>query len=301
MIEPNPNRPKLRVVLLGGSGLLGGAFRAAWAAHPAIDLRPLSRAEVNLTQIDAIPAALDGLACDVLINAAAYTRVDDAETAGGRELAMAVNGRAPGVLARWASQAGAQLVHFSTDYVFDGRKPTPYTEADAPCPISAYGESKRLGEELVQEAGPQHLVVRLSWLCGPARPAFPQWLLGQAASQTEVRVVSDKVACPTWAPDAVAMLERLLLRPDPPAGLLHLCHPPACTWLEWGQAILHAAHVAGLPLLTRRLTPVAIRDLPGLTARRPPQSALDTSRLAGLLGTAPRPWTSFTGEMARPV
>ena len=301
MSEPDQKRPKLRVVLLGGSGLLGGAFRAAWAAHPAIDLLPLSRAEVNLTQIDRIPAALDGLACDVLVNAAAYTRVDDAETAGGRELAMALNGQAPGVLAQWAAQHGARLVHFSTDYVFDGRKQTGYTEADAPCPISAYGESKRLGEELVLNAGPRHLVVRLSWLCGPARPAFPQWLLGQAASQTEVRVVADKVACPTWAPDVVAMLEHLFLRPDPPTGVLHLCHPPACTWLEWGQAILDAARAAGLPLLTHCLTPVAIRDLRGLTARRPPHSVLDTSRLAGLLGTAPRPWTDFVGEMARPV
>ena len=298
--DPN-DRPRIRAVLLGGSGLLGGALRQVWAARPEIELVPLSRAELNLTQPDRIEAALEGLEFDLLVNAAAYTRVDDAETAGGRELAMTVNGEAAGRLAVCAAARGTKLLHFSTDYVFDGRKDSPYTETDPTNPLGAYGESKRVGEERVLEASGRHLVVRLSWLCGPARPAFPEWVLAQAAARPEVRVVSDKLACPTWAPDVAERLLPLVAGPTEACGLLHFCHPPGCSWLEWGQRILDVATASGVELQTRRLTPVAIADLHGMAAPRPAYSVMDTGRFAAISGRAAADWTEWLPQMAGKV
>lgn len=290
--------PRLRTILLGGSGLLGAALREAWSAQPDIELLPLSRAELNLTQPDRLAETLDSIPFDLLLNAAAYTRVDDAETTGGRELAMTVNGTAAGVLASCAARQRARMIHFSTDYVFDGSSPAPYREGDPPNPVSAYGRSKLAGEELVLAASPRHLVIRLSWLCGPGRPAFPEWLLSQAMTRPEVRVVSDKWACPTWAPDLAERLLGLVRMPAETAGILHFCHGPACSWLDWGQQILDTAAAAGRPLQTTRLTPVSIADLPGMAARRPACSTLATERWEAITGTAPPPWTRWLAAMA---
>lgn len=290
--------PRLRTILLGGSGLLGAALREAWSAQPDIELLPLSRAELNLTQPDRLAETLEAMPFDLLLNAAAYTRVDDAETPGGSELAMTVNGTAAGVLASCAARHGARMIHFSTDYVFDGSSPVPYREVDPPSPVSAYGRSKLAGEELVLAASPRHLVIRLSWLCGPARPAFPEWLLSQAMTRPEVRVVADKWACPTWAPDLAERLLGLVRMPAATSGILHFCHGPPCSWLDWGQHILDTAAAAGRPLQTTRLTPVSIADLPGMAARRPAHSALATNRYEAITGSAPLPWTTWLPAMA---
>jgi dTDP-4-dehydrorhamnose reductase len=290
--------PRIRAILLGGSGLLGAALREAWSAQPDIELLPLSRAELNLTQPDRIAEVLEGVPFDLLLNAAAYTRVDDAETSGGRELAMTVNGTAAGVLADCAARKAARMIHFSTDYVFDGSSRTPYRESDTPSPVSVYGQSKLVGEELVLAASPRHLVVRLSWLCGPARPAFPEWLLSQAMTRPEVRVIADKWACPTWAPDLAERLLDLVRMPAETAGVLHFCHGPPCSWLDWGQQILDTAAAAGRQLQTTRLTPVSIAELPGMAARRPTFSALATDRFVEITGEPPRPWTTWLPAMA---
>lgn len=275
-----------RVVLLGGSGRLGGAFRRAWAGRREFLLTEFPRAEVNLTQPGQIIQALERAEFDLLINAAAYTQVDDAEVQP--ELATAVNAKAPGLLAELCAARGARMVHFSTDYVFDGAQPRPYRETDPACPLNTYGLSKREGEQRVAIASPHHLILRLAWLFGPGRDSFPEWVLQQAMHHDEVKVVSDKTGSPTFSEDVPGWVEALLALPD--AGLVHLVNGPHCTWQQYAQGVLDAARTLGWPLRATTATPVPLSSLPGLTARRPEQSALDTAKFTRLTGLTPRPW-----------
>jgi dTDP-4-dehydrorhamnose reductase len=276
-----------RVVLLGGSGRLGAAFRRAWAGRPEFVLTEFPRAEVNLTQAGQITGALERVEFDLLVNAAAYTQVDDAEVQP--ELATAVNARAPGLLADLCAARGARMVHFSTDYVFDGERTRPWQETDPAGPLNTYGLSKWEGEQRVAAASPHHLILRLAWLFGPGRDAFPEWVLQQAVHHEEVRVVSDKIGSPTYSEDVPGWVEALL--PLPQAGLVHLVNGPACTGQEDAQGVLDEAKFLGWPLRTTTATPVPLSSLPGLTARRPGQSALDTGKFTRLTGLTPRPWT----------
>ncbi len=281
-----PAAPLRRVVLLGGNGLLGGAFRRAWSAHPGFDVTEFTRAELNLTRPDQIRRTLDTLEFDLLVNAAAYTQVDDAEVQP--ELAMAVNAHAPGLLAELCAARRARLVHFSTDYVFDGDSPRPWRETDPARPLNAYGRSKLEGEQRVAAASPDHLILRLAWLFGPGRDAFPEWVLQQAMRHPAVRVVSDKTGCPTCATDVPGWTEALLQTSA--RGIVHVVNGPACTWQEYAQGVLDAAAALHWPLHTATATPVLLSSLPGLTAARPLQSALETGKFTSLTGLTPRPW-----------
>lgn len=287
-----PTVTPCRVVLIGGDGLLGSAFRQAWSGHRAYEIKEFPRAELNLTRPDQIQQTLDHTPFDLLINAAAYTQVDDAEVQP--DLAMAVNARAAGALAELCAARGARMVHFSTDYVFDGLKTRPYTENDPPNPLGTYGRSKAEGEALVAAASPQHLIIRLAWLFGPGRDAFPEWVLHQALRHDEIRVVSDKTGTPTYSMDVPGWVKALLS--GPASGLVHLVNGPPCSWLEYAQGVLHAASARGWPLRTTEITPVPLSSLPGLTATRPVQSALDTSHFTRLTGITPRPWTEAMAQ-----
>jgi dTDP-4-dehydrorhamnose reductase len=282
-----------RVVLLGGNGLLGGAFRRAWTADGRFSLTEFTRAELNLTRPEQIQGALERTEFDVLINAAAYTQVDDAEVQP--ELAMAVNAQAAGILAEVCTARRATMVHFSTDYVFDGRQSRPYVETDAVQPVSAYGRSKWEGEQRVAASSPQHLILRLAWLFGPARDAFPEWVLQQACRHAEVRVVSDKTGSPTCSLDVPGWVEALLAVPEA-SGVIHLVNGPDCTWQEYAQGVLDAAAALDWPLRATRATPVPLSSLPGLTAQRPVQSALDTEKFTQLTGLRPRPWSAAMSD-----
>lgn len=284
---PSASLPGIsRVLLLGGHGLLGSAFRRAWSARPGITLTEFTRAELNLTRPGQIRQLLEHTEFDLLVNAAAYTQVDDAEVQP--ELAMAVNADAPGVLAELCAARGARMVHFSTDYVFDGTRPGLYTEEDTPGPISTYGQSKWEGEKLVAAASPDHLILRLAWLFGPGRDAFPEWVLHQARRHPEVRVVSDKTGSPTYSGDVPGWVDALLACQA--SGVFHLVNQPACSWLDYAQGVLDAALAKGWSLRTAQATPVLLSSLPGLTARRPLQSALATAKFTRATGITPRPW-----------
>jgi dTDP-4-dehydrorhamnose reductase len=190
----------------------------------------------------------------------------------------------------------ARMVHFSTDYVFDGKGSKPYTEEDEPNPVSVYAESKLAGEEKVLSASERHLIVRLSWLFGPGRPAFPEWVIGQAQKQDNVAVISDKIASPTYAVDVADWLLPLL---DPDAsngGLLHLCNGGECAWNEYAAFVLGRAAEHGVPLRTKAVDPVPMSSLAGLSARRPTYSTLDSSRFRNLTGITPRPWKEAVAE-----
>lgn len=271
-----------------GSSLLP-ALRAALGPVRCID-----RAELNLTDPGRIEAVLEPVEFDWIINAAGYTAVDDCEV--NERLAYLVNAEAPQKLAEIAAARGARLLQFSTDYVFDGGAFLPYREDDVPNPVSVYGKSKRAGEERVLAASRRHTVVRLSWLFGPGRAAFPRWVLRKALSDGCVRIVSDKSACPTFGPDLAQWVVTLLQVPTFPGGLVHACNSGVCTWMEYGEHVLRCAVASRLLPAEVPVEPVRLADLPGLIAPRPLYSALDTSLFTAITGVNPRPWQDAVAD-----
>jgi dTDP-4-dehydrorhamnose reductase len=230
------------------------------------------------------------------VNAAAYTAVDDAER--DEPLAMTVNGAAVGVIAEEARRAGALLVHYSTDYVFDGRKDAPYAEDDPPCPVNAYGRSKLAGEVAIREAGGSHVILRTSWVYDARGRNFLRTILGLVAERDELRIVADQIGAPTPAAGiarataaivAAALAERAEGRFAP--GLFHLTASGATSWHGFAAAILDGARRRGLLAAgcAPRLVPVATEEYPR-PAARPRNSRLACARLKERFGVALPPW-----------
>jgi dTDP-4-dehydrorhamnose reductase len=242
------------IVLLGSSGRLGSALERHFSRDPGVALQAFDRGQVNLVNPRLIDEALSPLDFEWLINCAAYTAVDDCEMQSGH--AYMVNDHAVGQLARLCAAKGARMIHFSTDYVFDGTKREPYTERDTPNPINVYGRSKLFGEQQVLGADARHLVIRLSWLFGPGRPAFPEWVLRQASSG-RVRVIADKIGCPTYSEDVSQWLRPLIFGNLETGGLLHLCNQPECSWFDYAKEVLALAGCSLDP------EPITMADLPG--------------------------------------
>lgn len=274
-----------KILVVGSGGRLGSMLCARYAGtHEVVGLW---RDRIDLGDPESVKAAVGPPDFDLLILAAALTAVDHCETHEAE--AHAVNAHAPELIARLCAAKGARMIHFGSDYVFDGELDRPYTEEDEARPISVYGASKLAGELAVAEASDRHLVVRVSWLFGPGRPAFPEWIVKQAAEREEVAIPADKVACPTHAGDLVDLLEPLLFRDDA-SGILHLCNSRPCTWQEWGQHCIDAAIGTGVPLKTHRIGGTTLDAIPAFVAKRPANSAMDTSKYTRLTGIVPRSW-----------
>jgi len=242
------------------------------------------RAELDVTDWEAVSSVVRRLRPDVIFNGAAYNKVDGAEAETGR--ALEVNALAPGLLARAAGTVGALLVHFSTDYVFDGSSTTPYREDDCPAPLGAYGVSKLAGERLVLASPGEHLVVRTSSVFGRGGNrqkggSFIERILEQARAGQPLRVVSDQTFSPTYAPDlaeAAIALARAGAR-----GLVHVANAGSCSWHEFATRGLALAGIDA------PVAAISAAEL-GLAARRPAYSVLDTGRYRGLGLKALRPW-----------
>jgi len=274
----------LRILLTGRNGQVGWELQKALA--PLGELTALGRAELDLRDAGRIREAVRASNADAIVNAAAYTAVDKAESE--REAAFAVNATAPGVLAEEAKRSGALLVHYSTDYVFDGEKPAPYVEEDEPNPINAYGASKLAGERAIAASGCRTLILRTSWVYGPRGANFYLTMLRLARERPELRVVDDQVGAPTSSL-AIARATAQLLRPGA-HGLYHLSAAGRTSWCGFARAILARAGIA---------TPVvAIRteDYPA-PAKRPRNSRLDCSRLRADFGVALAPWEEGLAEV----
>ena len=274
----------MRILLTGRNGQVGWELQGALA--PLGEVTALGRAELDLRDAGRIRDAVRTVKPGVIVNAAAYTAVDKAEAE--RDLAFAVNAVAPGILADEAKRAGALLVHYSTDYVFDGTKGSPYTEADPTCPINVYGESKLAGEKAIQGSDCRFLILRTSWVYGPRGSNFMLTMLRLARERPELRVVDDQIGAPTSSL-AIARATAQLLRPGA-GGLYHLSAAGEVTWCGFARAILARAGIA---------TPVrAIRteDYP-TPARRPRNSRLDCSRLRRDFDVALAPWEDQLSEV----
>jgi dTDP-4-dehydrorhamnose reductase len=270
------------IVVTGAGGLLGAPLCRLLAARPDVRLVGLPHEQLDITDEPFLHARLAEMRPDLIINCAAYTKVDDCEQ--NETLAMRVNAVAAGVVADAARRIGARIVHLSTDYVFSGDKSTPYTENDPPGPndaLSAYGRSKLEGEQRVMTAGGDWLIVRTSWLFGAGRPNFVATILDLARSRPEIRVVNDQHGRPTYAPDLAAAILDLLDRGA--GGLVHVANRDACTWHEFACEIVRQAG------LNTPIHPCTTADFPR-PARRPANSVLDTGLFERITGRPLRPW-----------
>jgi dTDP-4-dehydrorhamnose reductase len=262
------------ILLLGATGQVGHELREPLAALGTV-VAP-GRDEVDLTAPDTLRRAVRETAPDIVVNAAAYTAVDDAETDDDR--AAALNARAPGVLAEAAAEEGAWLVHYSTDYVFDGTKTAPYTEADPTNPLNVYGRTKREGEEAVQAVGGKHLILRTSWVYSARRANFLLSMLRLADEHDRLTVVDDQIGTPTWAGWIAEATARLLQRVgDAPqseehSGLYHLAAGGQTSWYGFAQAIFAQF---GRDDVT--VQPIPSSEYP-TPAARPAYAVLDSSR-----------------------
>jgi len=282
----------LNILLLGNTGQLGWELERSLASLGQVTA--VDTPAINLAEPHSILPVIRQANPQVIINATAYTAVDRAENEPG--LVQAINAHAPGLLAEEGARLDAALIHYSTDYVFDGTKGCPYNEDDTPNPLGVYGWSKLSGEQAVLQAGGAALVLRTSWVYSLRRDSFVTKVLAWARQQPALRLVTDQVSGPTWA-RALAEITALLLArggSDPVGwlaerrGLYHLGGDGYCSRLEWGQAILHLDQHPE-EQLTQTIAPALTVDFP-TPARRPLFSALDCSHFTQTFGLQLPPW-----------
>jgi dTDP-4-dehydrorhamnose reductase len=284
----------VRLVITGASGQVG--WELARALAPLGSVIALDRRQCDLSQPERLPGIMRDLKPDIIVNAAAYTAVDDAERE--EKLALTVNGTAAGVLAHEAEKIGALFVHYSTDYVFDGAKDSPYDENDPPCPVNAYGRSKLAGETAVQQAGGAYLILRTSWVFGARGRNFLLTILSLLRQRDELRIVADQIGAPTPAADiayATADIVSAAVRERAngqfASGLFHMTASGATSWHGFAAAILDCAMRNRLLEAGRNphLAPIASEDYPR-PATRPKNSRLSCERLRSRFGIALPAW-----------
>jgi len=280
----------MKIAIIGANGRLGAALAREYARD--FELTSFERRQLDLGQLDRVRSALAATKFELLINCAAITNVDYCES--HREEAFVVNAEAPRLLAEIANEKSARLVHFSTDYVFDGKKTDPYVEEDKAVPLSVYGESKLEGEQRVLEASSQHLVVRLSWVFGPAKPSFIDQIIQRARENDVVTAVADKFSAPTFTIDVAGWL-RLVVEKNAD-GILHLTNNGGCSWQEWAQYAIDVCRSRGLPLKAERVEAVSLGDMKNFVAQRPVHTVLSTAKFTALTGVQPRHWREAVAE-----
>jgi dTDP-4-dehydrorhamnose reductase len=274
----------MRLLLTGADGMLGRALRAT--LPPGDDVRPLARADLDVTDLEATRQALAAWRPEAVLHAAAWTDVDGCERDPDR--AWRVNALGTRNVAVAAEEVGAACCYVSTDYVFDGERPDPYTEFDLPAPRSCYGRSKLAGEGYVQTLTTRHWIVRSAWLFGPGGKNFVKAILDRARAGEPLRVVDDQVGSPTFTRDLATALARLVRAPR--YGVWHVTNRGACSWYDFAAAILEATGLTGA-----RLEPITSKEL-DRPAPRPRNSVL-RNYCWELQGWPPlRPWPDALRE-----
>jgi dTDP-4-dehydrorhamnose reductase len=290
----------IRVLVTGSRGQVGAELTRALEGHAQVIAH--DRTTLDLTKPDEIAARIREARPDVIANAAAYTAVDRAEAEP--DLARAVNAIAPRVIAAEAKRAGALLIHFSTDYVFDGAKALPYVESDATGPLNVYGLTKLEGEQAVAASGCPHAILRTSWVYGPHGANFMLTMLKLAATRQELRVVDDQRGAPTSSRELAratlalftggersrAISSRDVARVKEASGLYHASAAGETTWCGFARAIFELrSRQAGPRFSAPRLIAIASSEYP-TAARRPANSVLSSAKLAAVLGVELQDW-----------
>lgn len=284
----------MRILLTGRNGQLGGAL--ATELRGTAELIATARAQLDLEDGRAVREIVQRLRPDLIINAAAFTQVDLAEKE--RDAAYRVNAAVPGILGREAQLIGSAVIHYSTDYVFDGTKSTGYREGDATGPINMYGRTKLAGEQAVRDSGAAHAILRISWLYGGSHGNFLSTMTRLLREREEVRVVDDQVGCPTWtgavAEATRALVDRMLESGERPAaflnargGTFHLASPDSTSWYGLAQAI--AGQLSDREEPVASVLPISTSDYPR-PAERPPFSVLLSDRIHDRFGIRLAPW-----------
>jgi dTDP-4-dehydrorhamnose reductase len=282
----------MKTLITGPDGQIGFELVANWPReHQVI---ALNSTELDLGDLAAIRKTLREIKPDLIVNAAGYTAVDRAEVE--QERARAINAVAVGAIGEEARKLGAAVVHYSTDYVFDGRKRSPYATDDAPNPQSVYAQSKLEGEIALANSGAAHLIIRTSWIYGMRGRNFMLAILRQAALKPELRIVADQIGCPTWsgmvAKSTIDIVFKSLVGQTGGRsfggreGLYHLSSGGSTNWFEFARRIIELAEVNKPP----KLTPITTKEY-GAPANRPAYSVLDCSRTAETFGVLIVDWS----------
>jgi dTDP-4-dehydrorhamnose reductase len=278
----------MRLLLLGGTGQVGREFQAL-TFPKGTDVVAPARADRDLSDAAATSALIAAAPWDAVINAAAYTNVDRAES--DQAAAFAVNADAPAHLAAETERHAIPLIHISTDYVFDGKKGAPYVETDAPAPLNVYGASKLAGERAVAAGNPRHVILRTSWVYSPHGHNFVKTILRLAGERDRLTIVDDQRGCPTAARAIAAACRDIALRcaePEKvPYGLYHFTGGGEASWCEFARAIVDMA----APRLARapQIVPIHTIDYP-TPAARPADTRLDCTAIGTAFGIKQRPW-----------
>ena len=280
----------MRILILGKAGQVGWELQHALASQG--DVLALGRAEADLEDPGQLRQAVIDAAPDVIVNAAAYTAVDRAEAEPA--LARRINAEAPAVLAREAAAAGAWLVHYSTDYVFDGSGDTPRDEEAPTGPLNVYGQTKLEGEQAIRASGARHLVLRTSWVYGTRGGNFARTMLRLAQERDKLAVIDDQVGAPTGAEliaDVSAHAIRAIVAGSAPGGTYHLVAAGETSWHGYACRVIEAARAKGLPVKVARDAIAAVPSSAFPTpAARPKNSRLDTAKLRRTFGLVLPPW-----------
>ncbi len=283
-----------RILLTGKNGQVGWELQRTLA--PLGEVVALDRQQLDLVKPDQIRERVREIKPSLIVNAAAYTAVDKAEEEP--ELAMAINGIAPGILAEEAKRLNAAIVHYSTDYVFDGTKTTPYTEEDLPNPLNVYGRTKLEGERAIQAAGVPYMILRTSWVYGMRGKNFLLTVLRLAQEREELRIVDDQIGAPTWSRMIAEATAQILAQVYLPVishsspltekkGIYHLSAGGQTSWYGFARAIV--ARISETSTQSVKLIPIPTSKYPA-PARRPAYSLLSKAKLNGAFGLAMLDW-----------
>jgi dTDP-4-dehydrorhamnose reductase len=275
------------ILILGSNGQVGQELQQILA--PQHKIIPLARPDLDLTQPDSLRQIIRDIQPQIIINAAAYTAVDKAETEP--ELATAVNATAPEIIAQESQKLGSFLIHISTDYVFDGQQSRPYQETDVTNPLSVYGKTKLAGEIAIQQTHPHHIILRTAWVYGSfGKSNFVKTMLRLGKERPEIRVVTDQIGSPTWAYDIADVIAQIIPQLTPEiADTYHYTNSGVISWYDFAVAIFEEAQQLGFPLTVQNIVPITTAEYPTL-ARRPAYAVLACGKISQVLGTYPPHW-----------
>ncbi len=284
----------MKILLAGGSGQLAQELQQVLLSSGEVIV--VDRTRVDLSQPESIRQAMAQIQPDLVVNAGAYTAVDKAESEP--ELAHAVNGIAPGIFAEECEKRGASLIHFSTDYVFDGSRGSAYLETDITNPLGTYGKSKLAGEEAIRQAVNRHIIIRTAWVYGNGgKGNFVKTMLRLGKEREEIRVVADQIGSPTCTGDLAAAVSQIIPQIKPEIfGTYQYTNSGVCSWYDFAIAIFEEAGKLGFPLKVQRVIPITTAEYP-TPAKRPAFSVLSTVKISALLGTYPPHWRQGLRQM----